>query len=154
MSSSADILQVAVVLRVVCLLFLLCFEQVVRLLLLPKAVPLLSTRFYCFTKNNETSSPGLLGSHTFSGDYPVLLTFYSGYLKHLPNLFNTSWLFRINRGIWANQKRRYILKESNDNDASVLRKSLLRTSRKAHSLLFCYFLYNYLQVNLTLQPKL
>ena len=50
MSSSADILQVAVVLRVVCLLFLLCFEAVVRLPLFPKAVPPLSKRFNCFTK--------------------------------------------------------------------------------------------------------
>ena len=39
---------------------------------------------------SETSSPGLLGCPPFSGDYPVLLTFYSGYRKHLPNLFNTS----------------------------------------------------------------
>ena len=116
-----------------------------------------STIFYMVLllyQNNETSSPGLLGCHTFSGDYPVLLTFYSGYPKHLPNLFNTSWLFRIARGIWANQKRRYILKESNDNDASVLSKSLLRTSRKVHSLPFFLFfvINNYLQVKLTLQP--
>ena len=41
-------------------------------------------------QNSETSSPGLLGYLPFSGDYPVLLTFYSGYRKHLPNLFNTS----------------------------------------------------------------
>ena len=53
MSSSADILQVAVVLRVVCLLFLLCFEAVVRLLLLRKAVPPFSTWFYCFTKTTK-----------------------------------------------------------------------------------------------------
>ena len=49
MSSSADILQVAVVLRVVCLLFLLCFKAVVRLLLC-KAIPPFSIWFYCFTK--------------------------------------------------------------------------------------------------------
>ena len=41
-------------------------------------------------QNSETSSPGLLGCPPFSGDYPVLLTFNSGYRKHLPNLFNTS----------------------------------------------------------------
>ena len=52
-----------------------------------------STIFYMVLllyQNNETSSPGLLGYLPFSGDYPVLLTFYSGYRKHLPNLFNTS----------------------------------------------------------------
>ena len=85
MSSSADILQVAVVLRVVCLLFLLCFETVVRLLL-RKAVPPFSIWFYCLYQNSETSSPGLLSCPPFSGDYPVLLTFYSGNRKHLPNL--------------------------------------------------------------------
>ena len=41
-------------------------------------------------QNSETWSPGLFGCPHFSGDYPVLLTFYSGYRKHLPNLFNTS----------------------------------------------------------------
>ena len=92
-----------------------------------------STTFYTVLllyQNNETLSPGLLGCHTFSGDYPVLLTFYSGYPKHLPNLFNTSWLFRINRGNWANQKRRYILKESNDNDASVLTEVSFKNIKK------------------------
>ena len=148
MSSSADILQV---LRVVCLLFLLCFEAVARLLL-RKAVPPFSTWFYTALSKRRNLVPRTSRLSYFFWWFPVLLTFYSGYPKQLPNLFNTSWLFRITRGIWANQKRRYILKESNDNDASVLSKSLLRTSRKVHSLLFCYFLYNYLQVNLTLQP--
>ena len=52
-----------------------------------------STIFYMVPllyQNSETSSPGLLGCPPFSGDYPVLLTFNSGYRKHLPNLFNTS----------------------------------------------------------------
>ena len=52
-----------------------------------------STIFYMVLllyQNSETSSPGLLGYLPFSGDYPVLWTFYSGYRKHLPNLFNTS----------------------------------------------------------------
>ena len=65
MSSSADILQVAVVLRVVCVLFLLCFEEVVRLLLLPKAVPLLSTRFYCFTKTTKPRPQDFSGPTLF-----------------------------------------------------------------------------------------
>ena len=34
---------------------------------------------------------------------------FSGYCKHLTNLVNPSWLWRINLGIWANQKLRNIL---------------------------------------------
>ena len=52
-----------------------------------------STIFYMVLllyQNRETSSPGLFSCPHFSGDYPVLLTFYSGYRKHLPNLFDTS----------------------------------------------------------------
>ena len=37
--------------------------------------------------------------------YPVLLTSCFRYRKRLPNLVNASWLWRISRGIWANQKR-------------------------------------------------
>ena len=64
MSSSADILQVAVVLRVVCLLFLLCFEAVVRLLL-RKAVPPFSIWFYCFTKIEKPRPQGFSVALTF-----------------------------------------------------------------------------------------
>lgn len=50
--------------------------------------------------NNATSTPVLLG-------YPVLSTSFSGYGKRLPNLVNTSWSWRNNRGIWANRTEKY-----------------------------------------------
>ena len=42
----------------------------------------------------------------FSSDYPVLLTSFAEYRKRLPYLVNTSWLWIISRGIWANQKQK------------------------------------------------
>ena len=72
------------------LLFLLCFQTVVQLFLLAWS-----------SRNvwNPVSS-FFLAIHFFRlssllDDYPVLLTSSSEYRKHLPNLVNASWLWRI-----------------------------------------------------------
>ena len=62
-----------------------------------KQCTLIKFETFLLYQNSETSSPGLLGCPPFSGDYPVLLTFYSGYRKHLPNLFNTSKALKFER---------------------------------------------------------
>ena len=44
-----------------------------------------------YNQSNAILSPGFLSFVPFSGDYSVLLTSFSGYRKHLPNLVDVSW---------------------------------------------------------------
>ena len=63
------------------------------------------------TERTSTHPQGFLGYLFFS----ILATAcnywcqFSGYCKHLTNLVNADWLWRISLGIWANQKLRNIL---------------------------------------------
>ena len=63
------------------------------------------------TERTSTHPQGFLGYLFFS----MLATAcnywcqFSGYCKHLTNLVNANWLWRISLGIWANQKLRNIL---------------------------------------------
>ena len=58
--TSANVLQIAdVALRVVFLLFLLCFQPIVRLFL-PRETSEMFRLFVLYAKNNSSSFPGLL----------------------------------------------------------------------------------------------
>ena len=65
------------------------------------------------TERTSTHPQGFLGYLFFS----ILATAcnywcqFSGYCKHLINLVNANWLWRISLGIWGNQKLRNILNQ-------------------------------------------
>ena len=112
---------------------------------LRKAVPPFSTWFYCFTKTTKPR-PQDFSVAPFSIDVLFRIS------KHLPNLFRTSWLFRITRGIWANQKRRYILRESNDNQ---MLRHLASSSKNINKMcIVCYFVVFILKSRICFQSTL
>ena len=122
LSSSANILQIAdnyVALRVVFLLFLLCFELLFRLV--PAVVFTLEmsemSAFFLRNflqpnnQNNSTSSPGLLGNGALTCNG---LHFWCHFLvKHkiLPNLVISNWLWWIMCVLLTNQNWGNILNE-------------------------------------------
>ena len=67
-----------------------------------------SAILYCSTKSTQPCPRVCRFAAHFSGIYVVPLTSFSTYRKRLPNLCNVSWLWRIIRSIWANQKRNVV----------------------------------------------
>ena len=68
------------------------------------------TRLWFVFRREITLIESLLAMHAAS--FPIKYTIDSMvYCSHLPNLFSAGWLWRISRGIGANQKRRNILNE-------------------------------------------
>ena len=88
-----------------------------RLFLLRKTCEITRYFLQLYLNNwaDATSSPELLGCRPFllamRGTIDVILPDIS---KCLQNPVNTSWLWRISRRIWADQKRRIILNEIED----------------------------------------
>ena len=67
-----------------------------------------SAILYCSTKSTQPCPRVCRFAAHFSGIDVVPLTSFSTYRKRLPNLCNISWLWRIIRRIWANQKRNVV----------------------------------------------
>ena len=67
-----------------------------------------SAILYCSTKSTQPCPRVCRFAAHFSGIYVVPLTSFSTYRKRLPNLCNVSWLRKIIRRIWANQKRNVV----------------------------------------------